>query len=70
MSHLCGGGHWKAIRKTAVIPHTTVTALVVYIIKRCLTTGVTAVKGTNNESFAATSVNTKSISPIYMACNT
>ena len=67
MFQRCGDGHWNAMRNTALIPHATVTAHVANIILRCISTGVTVVKGTSKKPFAATSVSTEKISPVYKA---
>ena len=69
ISQRCGDGHWKAMRKNALNPHATVIAHVAYIIFRCISTGVTVVNGTSKKPFAATSVSTERISPLYNACD-
>ena len=69
MFQRCGDGHWKATRNTALTPHITVTAHVAYIVLRCISTGVTVVKGRSKKPFAAISVSTERISPLYNACD-
>ncbi len=57
------------MRNTADTAQIPVTAHVANIMFRCFRTGVTDTKGTSNEHFAATSVNTESISVAYKAYN-
>jgi hypothetical protein len=69
MFHRCDDGHWNAMSKTPLHPHATVTTHKRYIILRCISTGVTVVKGTIKKPFAATSVSMERISPLYNACD-
>jgi hypothetical protein len=69
ISQRCGDGHWNAMSRTALHPHATVTTHKKYIILRCTSTGVTVVNGTIKKPFAATSVSTDRISPLYNACD-
>ena len=57
------------MRRIALNRQATVTAHAVYIIIRCFVTGVTVVKETSKNPFAATSVSTERISPLYNACD-
>ena len=62
MSHLRGEGHWKAMRNTALNPHSSVRTPVARIILWCLAIGVTDARETSKEPLAATTVSTLKIS--------
>jgi hypothetical protein len=62
ISHLCGDGHWKAMRSTTLNPHSSVRTPVAYIILWCLEIGVTDARETSREPLAATIVSTLRIS--------
>ena len=67
ISHLCGDGHWKAMRNTALNPHSTVKIPVARIILRCVSIGVTDASETSKEPLAATIASTLKISLLNKA---
>jgi hypothetical protein len=67
MSHRCGDGHWKAKRKTALNPHSSVRTPVARIIIWCPATGVTDPRETSSEPLAAMMVSTLNISLLNKA---